>query len=127
MGVSSPLIVYHSNIEHPTSGFWPSINLYKIVFSLSNWLTYINSLLKGEDLRCSGDQLGESGGGQQLRVRRVLPVQQHLTFVQAGNKTYCYETIMFGQVTHTIDAEAKRVRSFVLRHSHSVTLTSVVL
>ena len=34
---------------------------------------------------------------------------------------------MFGQVTHTLDAAAKRVRSCVLCHSHSVTPTSVVL
>ena len=26
---------------------------------------------------------------------------------------YCYETIMFGRVTHTLDAAAMRVRSFV--------------
>ena len=39
----------------------------------------------------------------------------------------CYETIMFGPVTHMLDAAAKRVRSFVLHHSHSVTPTSVVL
>ena len=30
-------------------------------------------------------------------------------------------------VTHTLDAAAKRVRSFVLPHSHSVTISSVVL
>ena len=28
-------------------------------------------------------------------------------------ETYCYETIMFGRVTHTLDAAAMRVRSFV--------------
>ena len=25
--------------------------------------------------------------------------------------TFCYETIMFGRVTHTLDASARRVRS----------------
>ena len=39
----------------------------------------------------------------------------------------CYETIMFGRVTHTLDAAEKWVRSFVLRHSHSVTSPAVVL
>ena len=37
----------------------------------------------------------------------------------------CYDTIVFGWVTHTLDAAAKRVPSFVLRHSHSVTWQSV--
>ena len=34
---------------------------------------------------------------------------------------------MFGRVTHTLDAAAKRVRPFVPRHSHSVTSPSVVI
>ena len=42
------------------------------------------------------------------------------------NLPLCYETIMFGRVTHMLDAATKRVRSFVQRHSHSVATTSVV-
>ena len=34
---------------------------------------------------------------------------------------------MFGGVTHTLDAAAKRVRSFALRHAHSVTSPLVIL
>ena len=49
----------------------------------------------------------------------------HVNTLGGGND--CYETIMFGRVTHTLDAAAKRVRSFVLRQSHSVTSPSVVL
>ena len=34
---------------------------------------------------------------------------------------------MFDRVTHTLDAAAKRVGSFALPHSHSITSQSVVL
>ena len=41
-------------------------------------LTDVDPLLEGEDLRGPGDELGERGGGQQLRVGRVGALQQRL-------------------------------------------------
>ena len=63
----------------------------------------------------------------------VLPwIMQSLDDYQITKKCQihhwqCYETIMFGQVTHTLDAAANPVRSFVWHHSHSVTSPPVVL
>ena len=41
-------------------------------------LTDVNPLLQGEDLGRPGDELGERGGGQQLRVGRVGALEQRL-------------------------------------------------
>ena len=41
-------------------------------------LTDVDPLLQGEDLRRPGDELGERGGGEQLRVGRVGALEQRL-------------------------------------------------
>ena len=41
-------------------------------------LTDVDPLLEGEDLRRPGDELGERGGGEELRVGRVGALQQRL-------------------------------------------------
>ena len=46
-------------------------------------LTNVDPLLKGQDLRRPGDELGERGGGEELRVGRVGPLEQHLALVEA--------------------------------------------
>ena len=41
-------------------------------------LTDVDPLLQRQDLRSPRDELGESGRGEQLRVRRVGPLKQRL-------------------------------------------------
>ena len=52
-----------------------------------------------------------------MAVKRKVDVKQDI----------CYENIMFGRVTHTLDATFKVGALSCLRHSQSVTSSSVVL